>query len=88
MTQKVTSVRLSGSGKSLYLEFDGDGIAANRACGRYLTNLGVAGMSVSDLGYLKGKKVRILGKVVEEFGTNRVMVDLIAPSQIEVLDGK
>lgn len=88
MTQKVTSVRLSGSGKSLYLEFDGDGMAANRACGRYLTNLGVSGMSVSDLEYLKGKKVRLLGKVVEEFGTNRVMIDLIAPSQIEVLDGK
>ena len=88
MTQKVTGVRPSSSGKSLYIEFDGDGIAANRACGRYLANLGVAGMTVGELGYLKGKKVRLRGKVVEEFGTGRIMVDLISPDQIEVLDGK
>lgn len=88
MTEKVTSVRPSSSGKSLYIEFAGDGIAANRACGRYLANLGVAGMSVSELGHLKGKKVRLRGKVVEEFGTGRIMVDLISPNQIEVLEEK
>ena len=88
MTQKVTNVRPSSSGKSLYIEFDGEGIAANRACGRYFTNLGVDGMSISELAHLKGKKVRLRGKVVEEFGTGRIMVDLTSPAQIEVMDGK
>lgn len=86
MTQKVTKVRLSDSAKSLYIEFDGAGIAAKRACGRYRTDLGVAGMSVSELGYLEGKKVRLRGKVMEEQGTGRTLIDLTSPDQIEVLE--
>jgi hypothetical protein len=88
MTEKVSNVRTSSSGKSVYIEFHGDGIAANRACGRYRSELGVAGMSVSELAYLKGKKVRLRGNVVEEAGTGRVMIDLTSPDQIEVLDEK
>jgi hypothetical protein len=86
MTQKVTNVRLSSSSKSLYIEFDGAGVAANRACGRYRTELAVAGLSVSELGYLIGKRVRLRGKVMEEQGTGRTIVDVTSPDQIEVLD--
>lgn len=86
LTQKVTHVRSSSSGKSLYIEFYGNGLTASRVCGRYLTNLGVKGMSARDLGYLEEKKIRLRGKVVEEFGTGRIMIDVISPSQIEVLE--
>lgn len=79
-------MRLSSSGKSLYIEFQGAGAATERACGRYLTSLGVEGMSVSELGGLEGKSVRIKGVVSKEFGTDRVIIDLKSRDQVMELE--
>lgn len=84
--ERVAKVRLSSSGKSLYIEFQGDGAATERACGRYLTSLGVEGMSVSELGGLEGKSVRIKGVVSKEFGTDRVIIDLKSRDQVMELE--
>lgn len=81
---KVSKVRMSQSGKSVYIEFEGD--AAKTVCGRYLTNLGKEGMSVSELGAIEGKTVRITGVVQEEFGTNRIVVNLITRDQVKEQD--
>lgn len=81
---KVAKVRMSQSGKSVYIEFEGD--AANTVCGRYLTNQGKEGMSVSELGAIEGKTVRITGVVQEEFGTNRVVVNLVTRDQVKEQD--
>ena len=62
------------------MEFDGG--APERILGRYLTNLGVDGMSVSELGSLEGKWVRATGTVGTEVGTNRVVLDLRSPTQL------
>ena len=77
---RVLKVKLSSTGKSLYVEFDGG--APERILGRYLTNLGVDGMSVSELGSLEGKWVRATGTVGTEVGTNRVVLDLRSPTQL------
>ncbi len=84
--ERVAQVRLSNSGKSLYIEFRGDAGASQSACGRYFTNLGVPGMSVSELSGLQGKTVRIQGVVGVEFGTNRLIIDLTSREQITLLD--
>lgn len=84
--ERVAKVRLSDSGKSLYIEFEGGGVASARACGRYRTHLGVEGMSVSELGGLVGKMVRIKGVVSVEFGTDRLIVDLTSRDQVMELD--
>jgi hypothetical protein len=80
--ERVAKVRLSNTGKSLYIEFAGGGVASARACGRYRTNLGVEGMSVSELGGLEGKMVRIKGVVSVEFGTDRLILDLTSRDQV------
>jgi hypothetical protein len=76
----ISKVKLSGTGKSLYLDFEGD--APVKVMGRYVTHLGEEGMSVSELGVLEGKRVRIQGKVVQEFGSNRWLIDIKTRAQI------
>ena len=77
---KVSKVKLSSTGKSLYVEFDGG--APERVLGRYLTSLGAEGMSVSELGSLEGKWVQATGIVRVEIGTDRVVIDLKTPTQL------
>jgi hypothetical protein len=84
--ERVAKVRLSNTGKSLYIEFEGGGVASARACGRYRTNLGVEGMSVSELGGLEGKMVRIKGIVSVEFGTDRLIIDITSRDQVTELE--
>jgi hypothetical protein len=86
LKERVAKVRLSNTGKSLYIEFEGGGVASARACGRYRTNLGVEGMSVSELGGLEGKMVRIKGIVSVEFGTDRLIIDITSRDQVTELE--
>jgi hypothetical protein len=88
LMEKVSAVSLSSSGKSLYIEFSGGGQADSRVRGRYLTELGMKGMSLKELAHLKGKKVRIRGKVTEERPTGRLIIDLTSSSQISVVEGR
>lgn len=76
----ISKVKLSTTGKTLYIEFSGG--ATERIIGRHLTNLGAEGMSVSELGGLEGKRVRVRGKVAVEFGSNRIILDIISRDQI------
>lgn len=78
----ISKVKLSSTGKSLYIEFDGG--ATVRIIGRYLTNLGAEGMSVSELGGLEGTRVRVTGKVQKEFGNNRLILDV--PSRDKIVE--
>lgn len=77
---KVQRVRTSQSGKSLYIEFEGDPEAS--ICGRYLMNRGKADMVVKNLEPLIGKVIRLQGEVQEEFGTKRLLIDLEGREQI------
>ncbi len=76
----VKEVKLSSTSKTLYIMLDGP--APEKIIGRYLTNLGVEGMSVSELGGLEGKRVRVSGKVANELGTNRLILDIKTREQI------
>jgi hypothetical protein len=77
----VSEVKLSSTGKTLYILFDG--AATVRIIGRHLTNLGAKGMSVSELGGLEGTRVRVTGKVQKEFGSNnRLILDIQSRDQI------
>lgn len=80
---RVNRVRTSSSEKSLYIEFGSD--PEENVCGRYMNKLGKEGMSVSELGNLKGKMVRIKGLVQEEFGTKRIVINLITRDQVTEL---
>ncbi len=76
----IAKVQLSSSGKTLYVIFDIGNETVVR--GRYMTTNGKEGMSVSELGVLEGTKVRITGRVMEEFGTKRCVIDLGSRTQI------
>ncbi len=76
----IAKVQLSSTGKTLYIVFDTENDSVVR--GRYLTSNGKEGMSVSELGGLEGTKVRITGRVLEEFGTKRYVIDLSSRTQI------
>ncbi|MFM2171413.1 MAG: hypothetical protein RI957_1642 [Verrucomicrobiota bacterium] len=84
----VSEVDLSSSGKTLYIQFQQSGNADSLVRGRYLTDHGMKGMSLKELAYLKGKKVRIRGKVAEERPTGRLIIDLTSASQISVVEDK
>jgi len=77
---RVNRVRTSNSEKSLYIEFGSD--PEENVCGRYMNNLGKEGMSLSELGNLKGKMVRLKGLVQEEFGTKRIVINLVTRDQV------
>ena len=77
---RVNRVRTSNSEKSLYIEFGSD--PEENVCGRYMNNLGKDGMSLSELGNLKGKMVRLKGLVQEEFGTKRIVINLVTRDQV------
>jgi hypothetical protein len=77
---KVQRIRTSGTGKSVYVEFEGDPEAS--ISGRYLKKHGKADMEVKNLESLIGKQVHIKGAVLEEFGSRRLLIDLEDRSQI------
>jgi hypothetical protein len=77
---KVQRIRTSGTGKSVYVEFEGDSDAS--ISGRYLKKLGKADMEVKNLESLIGKQIHIKGMVLEEFGSRRLLIDLEDRSQI------
>jgi hypothetical protein len=77
---RVNRVRTSNSEKSLYIEFGSD--PEENVCGRYMNKLGKEDMSVSELGNLKGKMVRLKGLVQEEFGTKRIVINLMTRDQV------
>jgi len=80
VVSSISEVKLSSSSKTLYVMFDGQD--PEKIIGRYLTNLGVDGMSVSELGGLEGKRARVTGNVAIEFGTNRLILDIKTREQI------
>lgn len=82
VTETLVNVRLSDSQKTIYLEFDDSGVKDSSVCGRYLVMHQSKDMSEVDLKKLVGRKIRITGEVKEEFGTKRLVIDLIERSQI------
>lgn len=77
---KVQQVRMSGDGKSLYIEFEGDPDASIR--GRYLMSHGKAGMEVKNLDTLKGLQIKLFGKVKIAQYKKRLVIDIEDRAQI------
>jgi len=80
--EKLARLSWSGSKKTLYLVFGGSGAKAPRVMGRYLVINQSPGLGEADLKKLVGKKIRMRGVLKEEFGSKRLIIDLITRDQI------